>query len=65
MYMWNGALTTEKETLLLIKTFKALAEEVKLKILADHPYETPALLTLPVTGANTKFLNWMTNQIST
>lgn len=61
VYRWQGAVERAAETPMLLKTTAARAEALRDRILAAHPYETPAVLALPVRaeGANPAFLDWI------
>ncbi len=63
IYLWDNKLTRDEESLLLVKTLKVKELDVRKAILANHPYETPAVLTLDVLHANPEYLRWMADQI--
>ncbi|MEU4806814.1 divalent-cation tolerance protein CutA [Actinosynnema sp. NPDC023587] len=62
IYRWDGAVQDEREWQLWIKTtydrLNALTEFVE----ANHPYDTPEVLALPVLGGSTDYLAWITAQ---
>ena len=58
-YWWKGSVANDPEYLLLIKTKTDLYDEVEKDILANHSYETPEVLQLPVAGGFSGYLNWM------
>ncbi|RWR92487.1 protein CutA, chloroplastic [Cinnamomum micranthum f. kanehirae] len=61
MYFWEGKIQTDSEELLIIKTreslLKALTEHVK----SNHEYEVPEVISMPITGGNLKYLEWIKN----
>lgn len=61
IYRWKGAIEREAETPMILKTTAARAEALRDRIVAAHPYETPAVLALPVRteGSNPAFLDWI------
>lgn len=62
IYEWQGSIQVNNETAMIIKTSRAVLDEA-LAVAKDlHPYETPALLTLPVTGGNDDYLSWVAAQ---
>jgi periplasmic divalent cation tolerance protein len=63
-YRWQGAVTTDSEQLLLIKTTAARFEAMKARLLALHPYELPELVGVPVTQAHDAYLDWVRAQIT-
>ena len=58
-YWWEGKITRDTEALLLCKTKKSLYKIVAREIRKMHPYQTPAILSLPFEQAEKAFLNWM------
>lgn len=59
VYVWNGATETSDEAVLIAKLAAAGAERAVAYILANHPYETPAVLVLPVSGGSPDYLAWI------
>lgn len=63
IYRWQGKLETGAETLLLIKSrqdlFPALAE----LITANHPYEVPEILAVPVVAGGASYLSWLAGEL--
>lgn len=62
-YRWKGAVTSDSEELLLIKTTVACFEALKERVLALHPYELPELIAVPVEGAHTAYLDWVRQSV--
>ena len=58
-YLWEGAIQTDSEVQLLIKTtaarFPALIDRVR-KL---HPYELPEVIAVPVIGGLPDYLQWV------
>jgi periplasmic divalent cation tolerance protein len=59
IYRWQGKIESADEVAMLIKTRASLADALMAHILTLHPYETPAMLTLPITGGHPPFLDWI------
>ncbi len=57
-YRWKGQLETADEIQLLFKTSAVRALELEQFILANHPYETPELLSWQAT-ASTAYAAWV------
>ncbi|PMS20743.1 cytochrome C biogenesis protein [Trinickia dabaoshanensis] len=51
-YRWKGAVETAEEIQLLFKTSAARSLELERFIAANHPYETPELLTWQADASN-------------
>jgi periplasmic divalent cation tolerance protein len=58
-YRWQGALTTDREHLLLIKTTAARFEPLRTRLLALHPYDLPELIAVPIEHAHEPYLAWV------
>ena len=48
-YWWQGSLEQSEEWLVLLKTRSGLTSSVIDAVIADHPYDTPEVIALPVT----------------
>lgn len=58
-YWWEGKITQAEEFLLTIKTQKMYSHMVEETIRANHPYQTPEILELPVEAGNAAYLEWI------
>jgi periplasmic divalent cation tolerance protein len=58
-YHWKGAVETSDECLLLVKSSRALFEELRGRLEAAHSYETPELLALPIVEGAPNYMNWL------
>jgi len=63
VYTWKGVSETSTETLLLAKTVLSLFERVTSAVRADHPYECPQIVALPIVTANADYLDWLSEQL--
>jgi len=59
IYRWQGDIERADEVVMIFKTRGDLAEPVAQAVRARHPYETPAVLFLPVTGGDDGYLDWI------
>ena len=63
MYVWKGQFQDDQEAVIIAKTtpdnVQALIEAVK----ANHSYECPCIVALPVTDGYPGFLNWVAEQV--
>ena len=61
IYLWEGGLQEEPETIMLLKTSASRASSLRARLEMIHPYETPCILALPVVAeaSATSFLLWM------
>ena len=58
MYWWKNKITTDSETMVIMKTTNKKIKGIKNFFLVNHPYETPELIVLNV-HAEQKYLEWM------
>ena len=58
-YRWQGAVERAEETVMIIKTRASLAEAVRASVRATHPYETPAIMVLPVESVDDRYFAWI------
>jgi len=59
VYCWNGALEQEPELRLQFKTRADLFEPLRDWLLAEHPYELPAIVALPVLDVLPAYADWV------
>ncbi len=59
IYVWKGVTETAEEAVMIVKLAREGAERAVAHILAHHPYETPAVLTIPVIGGSSEYLAWI------
>ncbi|KAG5541849.1 hypothetical protein RHGRI_021632 [Rhododendron griersonianum] len=61
VYQWRGEIQTDSEELLIIKTRESLLEAVKEHVKANHEYEVPEVIALPIIGGSIPYLEWLKN----
>jgi periplasmic divalent cation tolerance protein len=59
VYRWQGAVQSESEILMLIKTKAAHIQQVQATIASLHSYEVPEFLVLPISGGSEAYLAWL------
>ena len=59
VYEWEGKLELEDESLLLIKSTKRNYPAVERALRANHPYELPEVLAVPVEQGLQDYLDWV------
>ncbi|SFV31977.1 divalent-cation tolerance protein CutA [Hyphomicrobium facile] len=59
IYVWKGETETAEEAVLIAKLARQGADRAVAHIVANHPYETPAVLVVPVVGGSSDYLNWV------
>jgi periplasmic divalent cation tolerance protein len=64
VYRWKGEVCAEPECLLLIKTTGAQYTKLEQHIKANHTYETPEIVRLPITGGSHEYLTWIGESVA-
>jgi periplasmic divalent cation tolerance protein len=64
VYRWKDAIQEEQETLLLIKTSRALLDDLRNEIERLHSYEVPEVIALPVVDGSERYLAWMNRELA-
>jgi periplasmic divalent cation tolerance protein len=64
VYRWKEAIEEEEEVLLLIKTSRALVEELRAEIERLHSYEVPEVIALAVVDGSERYLAWMNRELA-
>ena len=60
IYTWKGAVQSDEEMLLLVKTRRELFhEKLAPAVKAIHPYEVPEIIALPVVMGSQDYFNWI------
>jgi periplasmic divalent cation tolerance protein len=63
-YWWNGTIEHEQEAVLIAKTSDSMREHLLARVLELHPYDTPCVLFVPVSGGNPDYLEWLNRESS-
>ena len=58
-YWWKGKIEKADELLLIIKTRKSLLNKLIIEVKKNHSYTVPEIISLPITGGNKDYLNWI------
>lgn len=60
-YRWEGALTRDAESTLLIKTRASRVPALTEALVAEHPYDVPEVIALPIAPGegNPAYLAWV------
>jgi periplasmic divalent cation tolerance protein len=58
-YFWEGKLCDDRESVLIVKTRRALLGRLIKKVKSLHTYEVPCIVALPITGGNREYLKWV------
>jgi periplasmic divalent cation tolerance protein len=66
IYRWDGAVQSEPETPMLLKTTSGAVDPLKTLIIQQHPHEVPCILAIPTDpkGCNLRYMEWAQSQIA-
>ncbi|MEV4704672.1 divalent-cation tolerance protein CutA [Actinoplanes sp. NPDC049316] len=59
VYRWEGAVHDDPEARVALHTRASLVPEIVARADAEHPYDVPCVLALPVAGGNPAYLAWV------
>lgn len=59
IYRWDGAISEDREVVLIAKSQRGLVQEVTVRIRALHPFDTPAVVALDVIDGSADYLTWV------
>lgn len=59
IYQWQGAIQTDEECVLLLKTRRDLAARLSARVVELHSYDCPCVVFLPVVEGNPSYLQWL------
>ena len=62
VYRWEGKIRTATEVPLLIKTSCSAYPRLEEIIRANHPYELPEILSVPLGGGLPAYLDWVATE---
>lgn len=63
-YWWRRKIESSVEVLIIFKTTKAKLKALERLVIAQHPYDTPEFIVLPITGGNRRYLDWIASSVS-
>jgi periplasmic divalent cation tolerance protein len=58
-YNWEDKILGEKEFLLTAKTKTSFYKKVEKKILENHPYQTPQIISVPILSGSKAYFDWL------
>jgi periplasmic divalent cation tolerance protein len=62
VYRWNGAVTADDESLLVIKTTAEAFAALRNWLCEQHPYDVPEIIAVPVTAGAPDYLAWVASE---
>lgn len=59
IFQWNGKISEEEECLMILKTRKPLFKALEKMIIAQHSYDVPEIIALPIVEGSPSYLSWV------
>ena len=63
MYVWEGKIQDDKEVILIAKTAEEKVPLLVEKVKTLHSYDCPCIVSIPVSGGNMEFLDWIVSEV--
>ena len=63
IYRWKEAVEDEAEILLVIKSSRALFNQLRIELERMHSYEVPEVIAIPVVAGSERYLAWMDREL--
>lgn len=63
IYRWDGEIHYGSEVVMIAKTLSSKVPELIEIVKANHSYECPCIVTLPILSGNPDFLDWIAREV--
>ncbi|ANQ10781.1 CutA-like protein [Plasmodium coatneyi] len=63
LYHWKGEIARDNEVLMMIKTRKHLFAKIVEAVKANHPYEVPEVISVPIHQGSKDYLDWVAKSV--
>ncbi len=64
IYRWKGAIEEEGEVMLVIKSSRALFNQLRIELERMHSYELPEAIAIPVVDGSEPYLAWLDRELA-
>lgn len=64
MFIWQGEIQEESETLMIIKSRSEVFDELMGCIKLLHTYDTPEIIALPIVLGSGEYLKWINHEVT-
>ena len=61
--MWQGQVQDDTEVVMIAKTTADQVPALVAKVKSLHSYECPCIVSIPVSGGNQAFLDWIEKEV--
>ena len=59
VYRWQGAVQSDSECLMVIKTKQSMYQQLESRLKQLHPYELPEIISVTITNGFKPYLDWI------
>jgi periplasmic divalent cation tolerance protein len=63
IYSWEGRVTEDREQLLIMKTTDTRIAELREALFAQHPYEVPEFVVVPIDRIEGPYRDWLLDAV--
>ena len=63
-YWWQGKFESRQEVLLIVKSAVRKLKALEKIIVANHPYDTPEILVLPLESGAERYVGWLRESLT-
>jgi periplasmic divalent cation tolerance protein len=63
-YWWQGKICKGTEALMVLKTTRGKLGALERLMVAEHPYDTPEFVAVPVAAVNRRYLEWWKRSVA-
>jgi periplasmic divalent cation tolerance protein len=63
VYRWKGAVESQEEFQLVIKSNRALLDDARMEIEKLHSYEVPEVIAVPIVDGAERYLEWIDREL--
>lgn len=64
IYRWKGAVETEAEVMLLVKSRADRGPALDARVRELHPYEVPEVIRVGISGGSVPYLDWVRSEVA-
>jgi periplasmic divalent cation tolerance protein len=63
-YWWQGKTESSNELLIVFKTLQTKLPALERFVIAEHPYDTPEFVALPILAGSKRYLDWIAASVA-
>ena len=63
LYLWQGKVADEKESLMILKSSRELFPSLRAEVEKLHSYSVPEVIALPIIDGAPNYLNWIAESV--